>query len=192
MSDFLKRLGDVAKKAKDTLEESGVIDEAKALVTDAVDSVSSSASASKDSSGGASTAQVPAGVVDPATLITPRDVSEVTGRRFDHQYAYRDDEWFGTTITSSDQAEQGYFELRAGHADDYGGYDPHDRWQFLRTEVSPQEELDGVGDEAFRSEPDIVYFRKDDQVMHTVANFGGDASTASWVEALARRAADRI
>lgn len=189
MSEFLKRLGDVAKKAKDTLEESGAIDDPTDLVTDAVESVSSG---SAGSTSGSEAPRVPTGVVDPAALVTPEDVSRVTGRRFDQQYPYRDDEWFGTTITSSDPTEQGYFELRSGHADGYGAYDPDDRWQFLRTEVSPQEELGGIGDEAFRSGPDVVYFRKNDQVMHTVANFGEDPATATWVEALARGAADRI
>lgn len=191
MSDFLKRLGDVAKKAKDTLENSGVIDDTQELVTGAADSASSGASGSARSTSGGDAPHVPDGVVDPATLVTPADVSQITGRRFDQQHPYRGEEWFGTTITSSDP-EQGYFELRAGHAEEYGGYDPQDRWQFLRDEVTPQQELSGIGDEAFRSEPDVLYFRKNDQVMHTVANFGDDRSTAEWVEALARHAADRI
>ena len=190
MASFFKRLTDAAKTAKETLEDSGLLDDVKDMAGEAIATDASESAGAGESPAAAQ--EVPAGIVDPAVLVTPADVTDVTGRRFDQQYGYWDEEWIGTTITSSDPHNQGYFEIRVGRGYESEPFDSADRWQFLRTEVAPQIEVPDVGAEAFRSSDDVIYFRVHDQVLHTVANFGEDAPTAAWTEELVRRATTRI
>lgn len=193
---LFRRLGDVAKKAKDSLEESGVFEDLKEIAGDTADKVKSTMSATPGARRGtdeaAAEVKVPPGIVNPATIVTPLDVTEVTGIPFDHQHPHHDDEWIGTTITSTDPSMHYYFELRVGRGYENEPFDPDDRWEFLRGAIEAQTELPGLGDQAFRSAPDQIYFRKKDQVAHTLANFGDHPSTAEWCEELARRAADWI
>ena len=177
---------DAAKDVTESLAESGILGESAEAAGEAADADSASPHDS------ANVPDVPAGIIDPALLITIEDINEITGLGFDHAYPYRDEEWIGTTLTFETRSNRGYFELRVGKAPDGEVYEADGMWEFLTTEVSPQEPLEEVAPGAFRSAPDAIFFRVGNNVMHTVANFlDHEAETADWCVALAKRAADR-
>lgn len=189
---LLDDLKKVAKDAAKAIEDAGVVDD----VVDAVKDAASTASGSSEASDSAETVPdrvvPPEGVIDPAALLTLDDINEITGLGFDHTYPYEDEEWIGTTLTFESPAKQDYFELRVARAPLGEPFDPNDRWEFLTTEVSPQEPVVGITEGAFRSSDDVIFFRAGDQVMHTMASFGGNPRTAEWCVALASRAASRV
>ena len=100
-----KAIGDISKK----VEESGIVDDLKDMVSDGGSSASSdsaaaeqsAASTSGDSSGpsGWDGAVERAGL-DPMKLLTPAEMGSVVGLGLDHSYQQMEDEWFGVTWTT--------------------------------------------------------------------------------------------
>lgn len=194
-----KAVEDVTK----AVEDSGVIEAAKEMTESLGESEVLRDTAGETAEGAADeaayqdvldqeTPPIPDGIADPAGLITPADFSRVTGLGPADAYPYRDEEWIGTTMTFQTKSNRGYFELRVAKAPDGEVFDPDGMWDFLTMEVAPQEPLGEINEGAFRSAPDTIFFRVEDTVMHTVANFVEyEANTADWCVALAKIAADR-
>lgn len=187
-----------------TVQESGVVDDVVEAARSAGQSIKDSGvvddvvAASKDAAGSAKDAYqnttkeepppLPEGVVAPGSLITIADVNEVTGYDYDHAYLNRDSEWISQIVSHENTSQNGYFDIRVAKAPDGEDFSADSIWEFLVTEVSPQDPVEGLNPGAFRSAADTIFFRHGETVIHTAANFRDDSRTGEWCEELARRA----
>ncbi len=180
------KLTESAKKARDALEESGVLDDLGDLANEAGEKIraaASSAEGESPDSGQAPLAGVP-------SALTVGEVAEITGMPFDTSHPHNDEEWAGTIFQCSDRNHHQYFELRYGKAPAGELYDPDDRWSFLVTEVDPQIPVSGLTEGAFRSSDEVVFFRAANNVYHTAGNLGADMGRL--MVALAKRAVENL
>lgn len=175
---FFDKITAAAEQAKKALDD----------VSEALDTGSDSGATAKPTAASGSTGKEASATSTGDAPLTLDEVREVSGVDFDHFYdGDVTDEWASRTFNFSDGSDSRYFELRTAKVPSGEEFDAEGMWDFVRTEVSPQEPVESVAPGAFRSASDSIFFRVGDRVMHTAANLPHD--TIPLVEALAKRAA---
>lgn len=168
-----KAVGDITKK----VEESGIADDLKDLVSGDEDAASSAAASAEGSAASAGSDEEPSdwssavarAGFDPMDLLTPAEVDAVLGLGLDHSYQQMDDEWFGTTWTSK-RGGGPYVEVRFTHG--YTDGSPVDLpgiWTFVTDEVGARPLAGITGAEAVIDDLDTVYVRAPRSVFYVVS-----------------------
>ena len=148
-----KAVGDLTKK----VEETGLLDEVKDLVSGeetSAETVSSTAQAAETATATKSeSSDVPQGWaaavtragVDPMALLTPEAIGSALDQPFDHSYPQLDDEWFGVTWTTRRNGGP-YVDVRFTHGyTDGSPVDVPGMWQFVTVEAGAEQVVDVDG-----------------------------------------------
>lgn len=183
MSSFFdkitKAVGDITKK----VEDSGVIDDLKDLVSGDDSPSMSTAHEVSTTADEAVTAVEPSGSggprgwegavaragLDPMSLLTPAELGAMIDLPLDHSYEQFEDEWFGVTWTT--RANGGpYVEARFTHGyTDGSPVDVPGVWQYVTGEVGANQPVAVVGAEATADDLDTVYVNAGRSVFYVVS-----------------------
>lgn len=184
MSGFFDKLtkavGEITKK----VEESGIVDDLKDLVSDGEgestrsrDSSSATAASAAEGDSASSGDGSPHGWegaveragLDPTKLLTPQQMDAVVGLGLDHSYPQMDDEWFGVTWTTQTGGGP-YVEARFTHGyTDGSPVDIPGMWTFVTEETGGNAPIDVQGADAVIDELNTVYAKTASSLFYIVS-----------------------